>query len=473
MPNPLDFLINPIRRGVGGVRRGIGALEDQINPTRRQPMPPGADVNPAELEQVREYLTPGISGQPNPASRPRAVMPDYQPGGNLRDSYSGGASDRPAMPVNTRPRQVMPPLDAPATEAPALERPIATRPRFATPYKAAENEYVGEHGKRDWKEALKGGLYGMAMSGGQGGLGGLIGGFAGGALGQTIAPEQMAQARFAMGPGRRVLADQQMQRDDELYGLKVRGQEAQIEENRQQAEAAKRRDVFHNVPRNNSVIDTTGRQVYQAPQTPVAPPRPAVTTVMRNGVPTVYDYVNNREVGPAYVKPGADRQLSTGELRRQAEDDVLAEDGNPAQIEEDTWQGRKQAVLDAQLSPLERQILYEPQKPVPKKRWDAQQGSFVESNEPPSLEEQAKVRQRVAAIEEAERRKIRSGIQGEIKRKAGVRVGGKSSARPAMPASGGKLKPISRAMVEQYAKDNGVSFEKALEDARADGYDVR
>lgn len=124
----------------------------------------------------------------------------------------------------------------------------------------------------------------MAMSGGRGDLGSLIGGFAGGALGQMIAPEQMAQVRFAMGPGRRVLADQQMQREDELYGLKVRGQEAQIEENRQQAEAAKRRDVFHNVPRNNSVIDTTGRQIYQAPQTPVAPPRPAVATVMRNGV---------------------------------------------------------------------------------------------------------------------------------------------------------------------------------------------
>jgi hypothetical protein len=190
-----------------------------------------------------------------------------------------------------------------------MERPTATRPRFATPYKAAENEYVGEHGKRGWKEALKGGLYGMAMSGGRGDLGSLIGGFAGGALGQTIAPTQMAEARFAMGPGRRVLADQQMQRDDELYGLKVRGQEAQIEENRQQAEAAKRRDVFHNVPRNNSVIDTTGRQVYQAPQTPVAPPAISPVTLDINGVPTVVDGRTGKRLGKAYIKPGDDTGL--------------------------------------------------------------------------------------------------------------------------------------------------------------------
>lgn len=71
MPNPFDFLINPIRRGVSGVRRGIGALEDQLDPPRRQPMPTGADVNPAELDHVRKYLPPGIDGRPNPATQPR------------------------------------------------------------------------------------------------------------------------------------------------------------------------------------------------------------------------------------------------------------------------------------------------------------------------------------------------------------------------------------------------------------------
>ncbi len=153
-----DFL-NPLRRVGTGIRRGVNLLGDQLDPTRRQPMPQGANVNPAELEQVHRALPPGINGQPNPATLPRPAMPQ------------GGSApmldDRHGMPVNSRPRQVAPPLGAPAVEAPAMERSTATRPRFATPYKAAENEYVGAHGKRGWKEALKGGSYGMAMSGGQ------------------------------------------------------------------------------------------------------------------------------------------------------------------------------------------------------------------------------------------------------------------------------------------------------------------
>lgn len=195
MPNPFDFIRRPIV-GLGRkINQGVHALEDQFDPTRRQPIPQGADVNPAELAHVRSALPPSFNGTPNPATQPRPVQPN--PNAPMM-------SDRPSMPINTRPRQVTPPLDAPAVEAPAMERPTATRPRYATPYKAAENEYVGDHGKRGFKEILKGGLYGMAASGGQGGLGGLVGGFAGGALGQAIAPQQMAEARFAMGPGRRV-----------------------------------------------------------------------------------------------------------------------------------------------------------------------------------------------------------------------------------------------------------------------------
>lgn len=65
MPNPLDFLI---RRGVGGVQRGIDALGGQLDPARRQPMPQGADVNPAELAQVHRALPPSFNGTPHPVA---------------------------------------------------------------------------------------------------------------------------------------------------------------------------------------------------------------------------------------------------------------------------------------------------------------------------------------------------------------------------------------------------------------------
>lgn len=65
---PFDFL-NPLRRVGTGIRRGVGYLGDQFDPNRLQPMPQGTDVNPAELEQVRRALPPGINGQPNPATQ--------------------------------------------------------------------------------------------------------------------------------------------------------------------------------------------------------------------------------------------------------------------------------------------------------------------------------------------------------------------------------------------------------------------
>ena len=52
MPNPLDFLLNPIRRGVGGVRRGVDAIGGQLDPARRRD----------RMRQFRERVQSGARG---------------------------------------------------------------------------------------------------------------------------------------------------------------------------------------------------------------------------------------------------------------------------------------------------------------------------------------------------------------------------------------------------------------------------
>lgn len=268
-----------------------------------------ADENdPATLEQVRRSLPPGINGQPNPATLPRPVAPTGQGGGterrlpprpdladylgpirpavqlpeddesyireyqrqeDARRVYGGGQAQgiqanvpRPAAPA-TRPRTVTPEpgqMDAPAG---------ATRPRFADPYNAARHEFTGEHGKRGVKEFFKAGLQGglESMRTGKGG------GFLGAGLGQLIDPEGEAARRFDMTQGRHILADQERTRESEMYGIKKRGEEAQIQADTQRAEAAKRQGMLHNVPQGNTVIDPTGKELYKSPiaPRPVAP----------------------------------------------------------------------------------------------------------------------------------------------------------------------------------------------------------
>lgn len=389
MPNPFDFLTRPLiglGRKIGqGVSTGVHQLGQYGD----------EDENDAELSQVRKYLPPGFNGRPNPARQPRptngagnlsqaAGIPDESRAGNYASALgipdTGGgvlmpANPRPAMsrvaPQNDGVR--MRPWDAPNEDVPQGQtgpvlirrpgsgadeelpaappvsaRPVMPssipggdpgqyapqRPAIAPPQKTYGHQrldYRDEHGKRGFKEILKSGLAGMAMTGGQGGLGGLIGGFGAGALGQAIAPQQMAEARFAMGPGRKILADQQMQHDDELYGLKVRGQEAQIAEN--EAQTARYRRPEYSSAAWGTFNKATGEAGYTRPAPPTVPPAISPVTLDVNGVPTVVDGRTGKPLGRAYIKPVNERSATPGERRLQVNDSAKAKALRDAQAD--------------------------------------------------------------------------------------------------------------------------------------------
>jgi len=440
----------------------------------------GEDIDPAELEQVRRALPPMFSGEPNPATRPRPVAP----AGNLT-----GPSDRPPAMVN-RPRLPMPvgPSPIPGGEPP---RPAMLDREVAPPTKSYGHErldYRDQNAGRGFKQSMRAGLRGGLESMRNGGQGG---GFLGGMLGNLIDPQGEADRQFAAGPGRRILERQDMQRDDELYGLKKRGLEATAAENEAQAARIKA-GTYKDAP-FGTYNDATGQIGYERPALPRA--RKMIPVVDANGK-TIYvdenDPNQNWQGLQPYNKPAASaRPMAVSEgapflynpsdgtwqpnpgynsrgnrTLNESLGEREAAEGDIGQIAADSLAGREDAILN-QLTPREREVLAGDAPPL----FKTVGGQSVEQSEVELNNELLQTQKRYEALKARELSKITRETRSKRYSDARADMVGKSPV--ARPTARGGSKPISRAVVEKYAKDNGVSYAEALKDAQADGYTVK
>jgi hypothetical protein len=277
---------------------------------------------------------------------------------------------------------------APGGEVPT---PATLTREMAPPRKSyghAQLDYQDAHGKRSFREMLASGLHGLALGAqGGGGLGGMLGGFGAGMLGQAIDPRAFARMRYEMGPGARRLAEDQREQTRREAEIKQRQMETAIAENEAQATYHQAQTQRAMRPEYNSAAwgtydKATGQPGYTVPPR-LSDPRQRVLNVPGLGLVDL----DSRQVIPGLEAPGrverppqpvsertvgyrnADgsftpnpyyaptpRATSPAEARRQAADELMAEEGTVEEIAAASLEGRKDALFK-QLPPRVQEIL--------------------------------------------------------------------------------------------------------------------